>query len=296
MAEIVGIFATSHAPQLMMNPDQWHLINPPSWRKPLAEELQNVPHEVKWERWNRCRAAVDQIRQRLEELNPDTLIVLGDDQHENFIEDGEPPFTLFIGDQAEASVSLRYLDQTLDENRTTYTVDRALGEAVIDQLMDDGFDPAYSRKTRYAGGLGHAFARPLSLMTPKADHSVLPVMVNTYYPPAPSAKRCVEFGHALAKAIDQYPEARRVAILASGGLSHTRIDIALDEAFIKALETNNTKHFEKMAADDLVDGTSEIRNWIVAAAAADRPGTMLTYEPLPRIPEGGGCAMGFATW
>jgi len=67
--------------------------------------------------------------------------------------------------------------------------------------MDRGFDPAYSRQTRYEGGLGHAFARVLKLLVPEARPASVSVMVNTYYPPAPSPHRCLAFGRALAEIV-----------------------------------------------------------------------------------------------
>ncbi len=296
MAEIVGCFAMSHAPQVMIDPDRWDLINRPRPTEPLASELLNLSLETKWERWKRTRAAIDQIREHLDELAPDAIIVIGDDQHENMVDDNMPPFTIFIGDEVEASVSLRYLDQTPDQNRTRYAVDSELGRHLIEDLMESGFDPSYSHKTRYVGGLGHAFARALKLVTPDAQFPIIPLMVNTYYPPAPSAKRCAQFGEALASAVGRFPDARRVAVLASGGLSHTKIDLQIDETFIDALQRNDRGQMEAMRSEDLVDGTSEIRCWVVAATAADRPGKMLAYEPLPRVPEGNGVGMGVAEW
>jgi 3-O-methylgallate 3,4-dioxygenase len=121
-------------------------------------------------------------------------------------------------------------------------------------------------------------------------------MVNTYYPPAPSAKRCVQFGRALANVLRKTSGNQNVVIVASGGLSHTKIDETLDEGFIDALQKNNLDYMTAMRASDLVEGTSEIRNWIVSAAAANRPGTMLDYFPLYRTTTGVGCAMGFAHW
>ena len=53
---------------------------------------------------------------------------------------------------------------------------------------------------------------------------------------------------------------------------------------------------ERMPSENLVDGTSEIRCWVVAAAAADRPANVLAYEPLPRVPDGNGVGMGVAEW
>ena len=295
MAEIVS-FAMSHAPQLMIDPDHWELINRPRATEPLAPELRNLILETKWERWKRTRAAVDQIRERVGELKPDALIVIGDDQHENMVDDNMPPFTIFIGDDVEASVSLRYLNQTPNQNRTRYAVDSELGRHLIDDLMEHSFDPSYSYKARYVGGLGHAFARALKLVTPEAEFPIVPIMVNTYFPPAPSAKRCAQFGEAVASAIARFPGARRVAVLASGGLSHTKIDLQIDATFINAIQHNNRGEMEALPSDDLVDGTSEIRCWVVAAAAADRPATMLAYEPLPRVPEGNGVGMGVAVW
>jgi aromatic ring-opening dioxygenase LigB subunit len=121
-------------------------------------------------------------------------------------------------------------------------------------------------------------------------------MVNTYYPPAPSARRCAQFGQALAGSLRDHDSARRVVVVASGGLSHTKIDVALDEDVLAALRSNDLDALALLEAAVLVEGTSEIRNWIVAAGALDRPAEVLEYQPLYRAPTGVGCAMGFAAW
>ncbi len=287
----------SHAPQLMLNPDHWHLLkNRQSENLPEKPALARETIEVKWSKWNGCMAAIAKLRDRVEKINPDILMVIGDDQHENLVDDNMPPFTIFMGEEAEASTSLRYLNQPKSENRTSYRVDAKVAKSLVDGLMDEGFDPSYSKRTRYDGGLGHAFARVLKFLSPQANYSVIPVMVNTYYPPAPSAKRCVGFGQALAQVLHRLPDDKRVMIVASGGLSHTTIDENLDHGFIKALEQNDQSYMAAMRAEDLVEGTSEIRNWIVTAAAANRPGRMIDYYPLYRTATGIGCAMGFAYW
>ncbi len=297
MAEIVGCLAMSHAPQLMLDPDQWHLLNTRDW-DPLPErpELKLETNEDRWRKWQKCQDAIAQLRDKLAELNPDTVVLVGDDQHENFREQGMPPFTVFMGEEAEASISLRYLDEKLSDNRTCYRVDSSLARWLVDQLMEEGFDPAYSLKTSYEGGLGHAFARVLKFLTPDASRAVVPVLVNTYYPPAPSPRRCVQFGHALRKVIAQFPESRRVLAVASGGLTHTKIVESLDHEFIKAIEDNDLTYMERMAPDDLTGGSSEIRNWSVIAAMAGKAGRVIEYQPLYRTTNGVGCAMGFAHW
>jgi 3-O-methylgallate 3,4-dioxygenase len=297
MAHLVGCAAMSHAPQLMLNPDQWHLLKNRQ-DEPLPDKpgLEKETAEVKWAKWRGCMEAIETLRQRVNALRPDVLIVVGDDQHENLVDDNMPPFTVYMGADAEASVSLRYLKQPKSENRTRYQVDTKLAEGLIKGLMEEGFDPAYSKQTRYDGGLGHAFARVLKFLIPDAGCRIIPVMVNTYYPPAPSARRCVQFGRALASILRRLPGEDRVVIVGSGGLSHTTIDERLDEGFLTALEKNDLAAMGSMSAADLVEGTSEIRNWIVTAAAADTRGQVVEYVPLYRTRTGIGCAMGFAYW
>ena len=297
MAHLVGCLAMSHAPQLMLNPDHWGLLNTREKEQlPDKPELDGETTEVKWAKWNGCMEAIAKLRQKIEAFDPDVLIVVGDDQHENLVDDNMPPFSIYMGEEVEASTSLRYLKQSKSENRTKYRVDAKLAESLIAGLMDEGFDPAYSKRTRYDGGLGHAFARALKFLTPDASRRIIPVMVNTYYPPAPSARRCAQFGVALAKLVDRFPSANRVVVIASGGLSHTKIDEQLDERFIRALQHNDTDYMSAIPASVLVEGTSEIRNLIVTAAAANCSGTMVDYFPLYRTRTGVGCAMGFAYW
>jgi len=297
MANLIGCLAMSHAPQLMLNPDHWGLLNTrEKERLPEKPELERETAEVKWAKWNGCMEAIAKLRQKLEAFDPDVLIVVGDDQHENLIDDNMPPFSIYMGEEVEASSSLRYLNQPKSENRTRYRVDAKLAEALTLGLMDEGFDPAYSKRTRYEGGLGHAFARVLKFLMPEPIRRVVPVMVNTYYPPAPSARRCVKFGAALASLVRRFPSDDRVVVIGSGGLSHTKIDEELDQRFIQALQQNNLAYMSTMPASVLIEGTSEIRNWIVTAGAANRSGTLLDYFPLYRTRTGVGCAMGFAYW
>jgi 3-O-methylgallate 3,4-dioxygenase len=295
--KLVGALAMSHGPQLMLNPDLWSLLrNRESEKLPDKPALRNETADVMWSKWRGCMAAIENLRQRLEAFRPDLVIVVGDDQHENLVDDNMPPFTIFIGEQAEASLSLRYLNESRSANKTTYRVNAAVAEALVNGLMDEGFDPAYSKQTRFEGGLGHAFARVLKFLTPRAQYPIIPIMVNTYYPPAPSPKRCLGFGRALAEVLERSAGSERVVIVGSGGLSHTKIDETLDQEFIRALETNDSNHMAAMPPEKLVEGTSEIRNWIVTAAAAKCSGRMVDYFPLYRTRTGVGCAMGFAHW
>ena len=297
MANLVGCFAMSHGPQLMLEPNHWSLLRMRESEKlPEKPELESETDEVKWQKWRHCMDAIAKLRQKLQVLHPDVAIIIGDDQHENILDDNTPPFTIFIGDEAEATTSLRYLNQAKSDNRIRYDIDSELAKGLLDDLMDNGFDPAYSKTTRYDGGLGHAFARVLKFLLPDASCRVVPIMVNTYFPPAPSAKRCVQFGRALAAAIRRNPGTQRIVIVGSGGLSHTKIDERLDAEFLEFVKRNDLESMTAMPSALFVEGTSEILNWIATAAAADHPGEIIEYQPLYRTKTGVGCAMGFAYW
>lgn len=297
MAELAGWLAMSHGPQLMVRPEQWDVLhNRHGDKLPVRPELAGETLADKNAKWQRCMEAIAALRERLAAWAPDALVVVADDQHENILDDANPPFTVYVGGDFEASVSLTYFKEPKSENRTAYRTNSAMAQALLEELMEAGFDPAYSKELRYEGGLGHAFARVLKFLTPDAGVPVVPIMVNTYFPPAPSARRCVAFGRALAGALQKLPQTDKVVVIGSGGLSHTIIDETLDHGVINALKSNNLAYLGALPAAQLVTGTSEIRNWIVTAAAANRPATVVDYVPCYRIPNGVGCGMGFAYW
>ena len=66
---------------------------------------------------------------------------------------------------------------------------------------------------------------PLSMLARrKPDGSwptpIIPLVVGVLQFPIPSARRCFKLGQSLRRAIESYPEDLRVAIVATGGLSH----------------------------------------------------------------------------
>jgi 3-O-methylgallate 3,4-dioxygenase len=85
-------------------------------------------------------------------------------------------------------------------------------------------------------------------------------------------------------------------VIASGGLSHTIIDEAFDHGVLDAIKKNDIDKLGEISSSTLMAGTSEIRNWFVVAAAADKGATVVDYVPAYRVPTGVGCGMGFAYW
>src|SRR6266542_1381981 len=155
-----------------------------------------------------------------------------------------------------------------------------------------GFDVSETKELKPVGrpkrGLGHAFTRPVAKVTPQLNVPIIPLHVNCYFAPMPSARQCYELGRAIARALKDRPE--RVAILASGGLSHDPrgpragwIDTALDRWVLEQLRSGNAEalcHLFEFDSDTLRSGTGEIRSWIVVAGACSGTrATIIDYIP-----------------
>ncbi len=87
------------------------------------------------------------------------------------------------------------------------------------RLMADEFDMSYFQDKP----MDHGFFSPLSMLcphTPDWPLQVVPLQVGVLQFPIPSARRCYKLGQSLRKAIESYPEDLKVAIVATGGVSH----------------------------------------------------------------------------
>lgn len=72
----------------------------------------------------------------------------------------------------------------------------------------------------------------------------------------------------LRELIAQWPQAIRVGVIASGGLSHFVVDEALDQKIIAAIRNKDTATLAGLNPKQLQAGSSEIRNWLVVAEIA----------------------------
>ncbi|HET7805242.1 MAG TPA: extradiol ring-cleavage dioxygenase, partial [Pseudolabrys sp.] len=147
-------------------------------------------------------------------------------------------------------------------------------------------------------GEGHAFGFVHRRMMADGVIPIVPVALNTYFPPnQPRPRRCFQLGKAIRNAVRTTKGSERVGILASGGLSHFTVDEELDRAVLDACKRNDGGTLSAIPAGKLNSGSSEIRNWItVAGAAAHLKNTWQDYIPCYRSAAGTGCGMGFAVW
>jgi hypothetical protein len=169
---------------------------------------------------------------------------------------------------------------------------------LIGALVDAEFDIARCNKLREEIGVGHAFSFLYRRILPGGKLPMVPVMVNTYYPPnQPTPKRCYAFGRAVRKASNRGRVTRRSRSWPSGGLSHVVIDEEIDAMTIDGLKNKKPEMLFKLPRERLRGGTSEILNWVaLAGAMEDRELKYFEYVTTYRSPAATGCGMAFAYW
>ena len=95
------------------------------------------------------------------------------------------------------------------------------------------------------------------------------------------------------------PDDARVAIIASGGLSHFVIDEDLDRGLIAAAQNGDMERVAAIPELMYESGTAEAKNWLPLIGAMHTAGldmTLVDYVPCFRSEGGTGNAMCFAFW
>ncbi len=319
MAEIVGAFVSSHTPQLKLGLDLWDSHGERDRRNQLLlgkdseyhsyEDLlaaadpgleAELTSEVWADKYQRARKNLAELNRRLTEARPDVALIIGDDQAELFQEEGKPMFAQFIGDELFSEHEHEGDDgsATGTVTRVRHRVQSELNARVLDTLIDAEFDVMVFSEQPGGRSLGHAFVFPYEHMELDADLPMVPIFVNTYFPPnVPSPRRAYRLGQTIARAVESWEQDARVAVIASGGLSHFVVDEDLDRRFLEAIATNDQDALFSLDRKQLRSGTSELLNWIAAAGSATglKP-TVLEYIAGYRTPAGTGCGLGTAYW
>ncbi|MEQ8349283.1 MAG: hypothetical protein RIB84_06495 [Sneathiellaceae bacterium] len=332
MARITAAFGSSHSPMLNADLEDWsRFIELDRARSFTAadgadcsydELLARMPPgtgalvaaEEMARRHARSRVAMDGLQAHIAAAGLDLLLIVGDDQMEMFRYDNMPAFGIYYGDTirnkarvppAADSAPTEAWAKTLrgryfEDRDKDYPCHAGLALYLIEGLVDRGFDVSAIRHLRDGQGEGHAFAFIHRRYLADGKLPVVPVFLNTYFPPnQPTPRRCVEIGRALGALLAHYPEDLKVGLLASGGLSHFHVDDALDETVMTALRAGDLDRLAALDPRMLRHGSSEIRNWIAVAAAIDGCGLRLhwmDYVPGYRSPAKTGTGLCFAAW
>ncbi|MCZ4316176.1 class III extradiol dioxygenase family protein [Comamonadaceae bacterium G21597-S1] len=193
MARIVAGIGTSHVPSIGGAYDRGK-TGTPAW-KPLFDAY--VP-----------------VRQWLESLRPDVVIMVYNDHGADFFFDKYPTFAVGCADRYGIA----------DEGFGTRALPEIPGHLAFSQhlcrsLVYDEFDITVCQQMQ----VEHGFLVPMHLLF---DHgaswpvAAVPIAVNVLQHPLPTARRCLRLGQAIRRAVDSCADGLRVAIVGTGGMSH----------------------------------------------------------------------------
>ena len=250
MGKIVAAMATVHAPQL--------------FTRPPTEIPEQLDADI---------AAMRELGRSLDETKPDAVIIIGSDHLETFFLSAVPTFAIVAGETSHASFA---------GQEYNLPIHLPLAEALLDQLVEAGFDMTYSQDAI----LGHSFAAVYEWVLEGRDIPVIPIFINTYLPPLPTARRCEALGKAIAKIVEGRPE--RIAIIASGGMSHypgtwkyPQPAFDFDYWAIDQMERGNHDALLNLTNAQLDEvGNTELLPWMAMfGAIGHQPGELLTYQP-----------------
>lgn len=328
MARLVAAFGSSHSIMLTSTRENWqydfveadrrnrhlfdrtgkHLTYEDVLARAPADAAEMVTPEKMGERYDRAEAAIAELRERVRAARLDVLFVVGDDQAELFTLANMPAIAVYYGKTirntaAQTSpgdpwVKIARMRRHEPEGDKEYPVEAPFAEWLIRQLSDREFDVAAMANVEQGKFEGHAFQFVHRRYLDGMDLPIVPVMLNTFDPPnQPTARRCVRLGEALRDLIAAYPQDLRVGIIASGGLSHFIVDEELDEKVITAIRQKDMETLASLPPEQLMAGSSEIRNWLtVASAARDLDLEWVSYTPGYRTPALTGTGLCFASW
>jgi len=330
MADIVLGIGTSHSPILILDGEDWvhrsrdDRRNPSLYtlegRKLSYDELQaerGEPFQTQSDptlfpaQARQAEAALDQLEALLVQAQPDVVLVIGDDQDELFGFDNMPAFAVYTGQEIvmkEMPLPHPRLTWTDKSFWAGYGMDMphtfagapALARDMVKGLIRLGVDVCVSDSlpdpSRRA--FGHAYGFIYQRLMKRLRVPMLPVLLNTYFPPNnPTAARCFQIGAAIEQALAASPIQARVAVIASGGLSHFLCEEAFDRKVLQALKTHDVHTLTQIPQEALCSGTSETRNWITMAGAIGHLHCSYDeYIPVYRTPVGTGIGLGFAAW
>jgi hypothetical protein len=236
-------------------------------------------------------AEITRMGERLSARQPDALIVVADDHLNAFSFNCVPAMCVRIGRSVQrmAQDHAEAFDKVLDHMPTEYPLHEELANAILEQGVAAGFDLALS----WEAPVDHAFLSPVNtLHGSRAIPPLVPIFVNAFVAPQPTARRCFAFGQHIARVVARSPW--NVGIIATGGLSHFpelslprvgETDTVFDGKLIHWMETGEHGPLQDLTADELhKTGSHEFLNWMVLLGAVTPARAAVRYfGELPRI-------------
>jgi aromatic ring-opening dioxygenase catalytic subunit (LigB family) len=262
MAEIVAAMAMTHSPGLT------------GWFDRASTEYQQL-----------ALTATAEMRRRLEAARPDTLVMFSNDHLLNWPINNIPEYTVGIGEEHVGPAD--WYDEWLGMEKYRVAGDPGLARFLVNDAARRGLSLAYLREMQFDDGI----SVPTHYLNPDARFRLVPVTMNCNVPPIPTPARAYEVGRVLGEAMRAYPPPTRIAVIATGGLSHEPggpryfwVDEEFDRWFLDLLKAGDHDRLLRECTLQRLEaagsgGTAELLAWIAVLAMTRGPADVLAYMP-----------------
>ena len=169
MGKLIAAMASSHA-YTFLEPKVWDKrrehtrsnykrrfgVEPPDQPQVAGESL-----EANEARYEKIRGGLNFLREKIASLRPDILLLVGDDQNENFLENNLPQFSIYLGKRLVAADRQGQIGQT-------YRCDPDAAWTLLEQCVESGIDLASSTEFPNDHLISHAHREPLEYLDRKS--------------------------------------------------------------------------------------------------------------------------------
>jgi len=262
VAEIVAAMAMTHSPGLT------------GWFTRASEEYQRLALQ-----------ATGEMRRRLQDARPDVIVMFSNDHLLNWPINNVPEYTVGVAEEHVGPAD--WFDEWLGMEKYRVPGHAALARFVVNEAGRRRLSLAWLREMQFDDGI----SVPTHYLNPDARFRLVPITMNCTVPPIPTPARAYEVGRTLRDVLRAYPGPERVAVVATGGLSHEPggpryfwVDEGFDRWFLDLLKRGDHQALlhectlERMEAAGS-GGTAELLAWVAVLAFTAGPADVLAYMP-----------------
>ena len=262
MATVVSAMAMTHSPGLT------------GWFERAPEHYQT-----------QALRAFAEMRERLAAARPDVIVAFSNDHLLNWPINNTPEYTVGIGAQHVGPAD--WYDEWLALPTYRIPGHPELARYIVNEGARRRLAFAYLREMQFDDGI----SVPMHYLNPTGAVPLVPVSMNCTVPPIPTPARAYQVGRTLREMFASYPGPERIAVVATGGLSHEPggpryfwVDEEFDRWFLDLLKQGDHATLlsectlERMEAAGS-GGTAELLAWILVLAFTTGPADVLAYMP-----------------
>lgn len=261
MAKLVGGFLIPHDPLIVARPDA-----------PPARQTEIV------------KRSFARVAERLQELEVDTIVTIGDDHYGMFPPSCIPQCFIAIGEVQGP------IEPWLGLERMHIPNNEPLAMHILTEGLTDGIGWTFAKWI----DVDHSTILPYAMCYRQVPGvRTIPIYLNDGVPPLVPNRIAYRIGESIARAVETWSGSERIAIVGTGGCSHWvgspqmgRINEAFDRGLLAMVESGNVEEIialgDAAVTAEAGNGAMEFKNWLCAMGALrSERAHLIAYEAIP---------------